>query len=309
VNRGATLYGLQGHNPLASADRSSRKAALAEVLLAFVGTHILFRALKHFTGVGKSEFLSNMMPGLVMTVFALTMLALCQRSFALYGLSLEHWRENLKMGLFWGLILVLGGAVLAVLRVRHQPGPNPPSMAVSLVFGFSCLLAIALFILLLRRQRAVLNRVPAVFSLAIAFAVVATPVVVAASRHESVGRAFAMTAWLLFGAGFGEEIFYRGYLQSRLNVAFGRPFRLGEVQFGAGLIITSLLFGFLHALNSVDYFSGRFSFGWGYCVATFFVGLFFGLIRESTGSVWAGITTHGILDLMARLAILLPNWF
>ena len=132
------------------------------------------------------------------------------------------------------------------------------------------------------------------------------PVAVALHQHQSGFHAVGMVLWLFFGAGFGEEVFYRGYLQSRLNVAFGRPLRLGGVQFGAGLIIMSLLFGFLHALNPVDYFQGRFAFAWGYGVATFCVGLLYGFLRETTGGIVAPAITHGVLDVMARLSSFVP---
>src|SRR5262249_35851948 len=116
------------------------------------------------------------------------------------------------------------------------------------------------------------------------------------------GRSFAHTLltvlWLLIGAGFGEEVFYRGYVQSRLNESFGCLVRLLGVQFGAGLMISSLLFGFLHALNSVDYFEGRFSFAWGFGIANICTGLFYGCLREVTGSILAGAVAHGTLDVL-----------
>src|SRR6266436_1317093 len=107
-----------------------------------------------------------------------------------------------------------------------------------------------------------------------------------------------MSLTVPFGAGCGEEIFYRGYIQSRVSESFGRPFRFLGVQFGLGLLVSSLLFGFLHALNSFDYFEGRFTFAWGFCIANIFTGLFYGCLRESTGSVWAGAVTHATLDVL-----------
>ena len=41
--------------------------------------------------------------------------------------------------------------------------------------------------------------------------------------------------------GFGEENLYRGYMQSRLNEAFGRPYRFFGVPFGWGVFVTALL--------------------------------------------------------------------
>jgi membrane protease YdiL (CAAX protease family) len=55
---------------------------------------------------------------------------------------------------------------------------------------------------------------------------------------------------LFFGSGFGEQIFFRGYIQSRVDQAFGCPFRLlGFDSFGGGLLVSSLLFGLIHVLN------------------------------------------------------------
>jgi hypothetical protein len=45
--------------------------------------------------------------------------------------------------------------------------------------------------------------------------------------------------------GFGEEML-RGYIESRLNEAFGRPFRFYGVPFGWSVLITNLLFGLMH---------------------------------------------------------------
>jgi membrane protease YdiL (CAAX protease family) len=120
-------------------------------------------------------------------------------------------------------------------------------------------------------------------------------------QPASAFKRFLTVAWLVIGAGIGEEVFFRGYIQSRLNEAFGRPFRLWGVQFGAGLVVSSVLFGFVHALNSVDYFHGQFTFAWGFGVAAFGTGLIYGCLREIGGSVVPGVVTHSILDVLARV--------
>ena len=58
--------------------------------------------------------------------------------------------------------------------------------------------------------------------------------------------------WQFVLSGFGEEFAFRGYFQSRLNQAFGRPMCLFGIQFGVGLIIASVLFGLLHAFDDYD---------------------------------------------------------
>ena len=83
------------------------------------------------------------------------------------------------------------------------------------------------------------------------------------------------------------------------------PFRLFGVDLGVGLLVSSALFGFIHALNTVDYFQGRFTFAWGFGLAGLGTGLLFGLLRESSGTTLAGIITHSLLDVVAKIPTLL----
>jgi len=93
--------------------------------------------------------------------------------------------------------------------------------------------------------------------------------------------------YFLFFVGFGEEIMFRGYIQSRLNKAFGRSYQFFGVNLGWGLVITSLMFGFTHVINPYN----PFHWWWGFW--TFFAGLVFGFIREKTSSVVAPAIIHG----------------
>src|SRR5262249_27015326 len=136
------------------------------------------------------------------------------------------------------------------------------------------------------------------------FALLAILPAVAAYSHRPAMWATAL--WLFFGAGFGEEIFFRGYIQSRVDEAFGYPFRFLGMEFGAGLIAAALLFALIHGLNTVDYFQGKFDFGWSYGLQNLFTGLFFGLLRSRTGSVLPGAIVHGLQDAFARIPSVLP---
>jgi membrane protease YdiL (CAAX protease family) len=79
------------------------------------------------------------------------------------------------------------------------------------------------------------------------------------------------------------------------------------LQFGVGLLVSSLLFGFVHALNTVDYFAGRYTFAWGFGAATVGAGLLYGCLRESTGSVVAGAVAHAIVDVLVIVPGLIPK--
>ncbi len=113
------------------------------------------------------------------------------------------------------------------------------------------------------------------------------------------GRHFALT-WppdpfqalvvQLFVIGLGEELFFRGYLQSHLNAVCGRPFRLLGVPWGRGLIYAALLFGLCHIVT------GDLS-----RMQVFFFGLFAGWLRERTGTIAVPATYHGLANLLQEV--------
>lgn len=93
-----------------------------------------------------------------------------------------------------------------------------------------------------------------------------------------------------------EEIFFRGYVQTRLNDVFERKFNLNGVGFGWGLILSSVLFGVMHVLNPYNPLMGSsgVSLPWG--LWTTVLGLILGLIREKTGKVIAPVILHAIIN-------------
>lgn len=112
--------------------------------------------------------------------------------------------------------------------------------------------------------------------------------------------ALLQTTSLLLGAAVAEELFFRGYAQSRLNEAFARPYRVLGTDFGPGLFIASALFGLVHGLNTYNYFqcAGRFN----YCHALVTASaLFHGLLRERTGTIVAPIIVHALIDVGAQV--------
>jgi len=95
---------------------------------------------------------------------------------------------------------------------------------------------------------------------------------------------------LLF-VGFLEEYFFRGYVQSRLNDYFGKPFKFKNVEFGMGLILAAAIFGLFHPLTVIG------STPWPWALWTAAMGLVFGFLREKTGSVVSSAFLHGVIVL------------
>jgi membrane protease YdiL (CAAX protease family) len=183
---------------------------------------------------------------------------------------------------------------------------TPPDMTRGLVASSCELAATFLLAWFLMRERPLLRRIPAFVSGIALIVLLLLPLAAAWYSVRPLFNVFLTVLWLFICAGFGEEIFFRSYIQSRLNQAFGRPFRFMGVDFGVGLFMSALLFGFIHALNTVDYFDGRWDFAWWWFLFNFVGGLYFGCLRERTGSIVAGGVQHGLFDVLARLPSLLP---
>jgi membrane protease YdiL (CAAX protease family) len=88
-----------------------------------------------------------------------------------------------------------------------------------------------------------------------------------------------------------EEVFYRGYVQSRLGRAFPPVVNLIGARVGFGWLYTAFLFALGHYVISLRPES----------LATFFPGLLFGWLRERTGSVVASTAFHALCNAAVLL--------
>jgi len=86
-----------------------------------------------------------------------------------------------------------------------------------------------------------------------------------------------------------EEIFFRGYLMSRLEEIWPSRRRLWGAPVGWPLLVSSLLFGLGHFL--VDLQPGR--------LAVLFPALVFGWMRQRTGSLAPAATFHALCNLFS----------
>ena len=86
-----------------------------------------------------------------------------------------------------------------------------------------------------------------------------------------------------------EEAFYRGYLQSSLDRALGKPWRVLGAELGLGLPLASAVFAVGHLLTELH--PAR--------LAVFFPSLVFGWLRAKTGGIGASIVFHAACNLFA----------
>ena len=86
----------------------------------------------------------------------------------------------------------------------------------------------------------------------------------------------------LFFVAIPEEIFYRGYMQTRLDQIWTPRWKVFGVMVGPGLLVTSLLFAFGHTLVAFQW--------WHFSI--FFPSLLFGWMRARSGGIIAGAFYH-----------------
>lgn len=268
--------------------RLSRILAVGEVLLIMFGVLRLVGLVLTATGFWQSagSLQRNMLGHIVMMVVPLTWLVLTRRDLTTYGLLTKDPRSDLKVALTAFLPVSLASAASGVLDYRSMP------VAILLAA-----VSFAAFLWVAFQLRRGLD--PQSGLITIALCLILFPAFDLWRGHlpEPATAAITFICYAFF-VGFGEEIMYRGFVQSRLNQAFGRPFVFLGVPWGWGLVLTSLLFGFTHVLN-VDAATGQIGWFWGWGLWTIFGGLTFGYVRERTGNVLAPALLHGLPQALA----------
>jgi membrane protease YdiL (CAAX protease family) len=117
-----------------------------------------------------------------------------------------------------------------------------------------------------------------------------------ASYHYLAGNADALpgiVAAIVFNAGFGEEVFFRGYLFERMGALFGR----GKIALAGTVLLSSALFALAH-------YHGQGLPGVEQAAMT---GLVFGGIYAWRRQLWFVMVAHFAFDL-AAIAMIYWSW-
>ncbi|NIM96040.1 MAG: CPBP family intramembrane metalloprotease [Anaerolineales bacterium] len=114
------------------------------------------------------------------------------------------------------------------------------------------------------------------------------------TQQATLRNAISAFVFSIFFLGLGEELLFRGYIQSRLNAAWGRPFQFHGINWGWGIVITAVLFGTMHILNIGSLVGGDWQLEPWWGVWTFISGFVSGFVHEKTGSIVAPVILHGL---------------
>lgn len=261
---------------------------MAFVLVPFL-TLGLYRLLPHLESL-QTETLGFPFPVfvyVVMVALALLAIALRRKTPAECGIAITNLRYHLDIAAACFIPVVLANL--------------PFGMGVDHTAWSGALILAALQIVLLFALGWILRKKPSAPIVGLAAAVLILQPGAAGSATTQAVVVFLTYALFV---GFGEEILYRGYMQSRLNEAFGKPYTFFAVPFGWGAILTALLFGLTHVgvLRWILGLSTEVTLAWGFW--TFFGGLVFGFVREKSGSILAPALLHGLPQAIASAAML-----
>jgi CAAX protease family protein len=255
--------------------------AVIEVVIVFAVT-LLCVALVALSPLGAWERGVTNRPWIeyvVMITVPLLILLITRRDLASYGLSLHPLRHHLDIAATAFLPVAIGSVPLAVVDYRHWSG--------ALVLA-AVKIAVLLAVGWVLRRKATRNESGVVAG---GFMLLALS---SLAPKASVGNALSALLFYVFFLGVGEELLFRGYIQSRLNAAFGRPFRFFGVSWGWGLILTCVLFAGMHVIDITGFVRGDWQPQWWWGLWTFFGGFVGGFVREKTGSIAAPAILHGL---------------
>jgi membrane protease YdiL (CAAX protease family) len=219
----------------------------------------------------------------VMIAVPLLLLLVTRRNLSAYGLSLRNPRYHLNIA-----ATAIVPVVFGIL----------PAAFVDYTSWFGALIIAGVQIAVLFAVGWLLRRKPTMNESGVLVGAILLISRLNLTQQATLGNSISAFVFYLFFLAFGEELLFRGYIQSRLNVAWGRPFQFFGTNWGWGIVIMSLLFGLMHFLNLGSLAIGNWQLEpwWGFW--TFFGGLVLGFVREKTGSIAASTILHGLPDAL-----------
>lgn len=243
---------------------SPRSRIILEVLALWLATNLLIRQV---LWIREAAGLHEIVLALIPVAFMYAPVAVCHWrrvdpwSYPMHLPAFsdrEAWREALwQAGLWIGAIavpFVVGYHVWETRLFHHFPGDGIPDLPDALVgLGLGAIVGDA-------------DRLWAL----------------AAYLWPIVSAGVQLVGYHLFFAGLPEEIFYRGYLQSRLDEVFGTPWRVLGAPLGWGWLMTCVIFALGHDIVTLQW--------WHFAI--FFPSLVFGWLRARTGGIVAGALFH-----------------
>jgi membrane protease YdiL (CAAX protease family) len=247
----------------------------------------------------------NFLFGLQAIIIPVAIIGFSGRKWSTYGLSLVDSKSQIHYGFAGALIMMLLGLGFGFLKSR---GISTSGRTGSIILSLVAIIMIALFVLIFRKNNKTNKserslKIRTIYQLSILIVLAGCPIVAAIIKGNNVPGIIAWDLYFLIMVGFGEEIKFRGYFQSRINEGYGRPWSLFGISFGPGLLIVSLLFGLSHIIQFGVFnpFLGQYDTNPWMGLQAFFGGFFYGLIREKSESIVSSGIAHGVPNAFGQV--------
>ena len=211
----------------------------------------------------------------------LLILVVTRRNLASYGISLRNFRYHLDIAATAFLPVALGFLPIAFIGDNHKQ-------------WWGSLIMVGVTIVELYFLGWLLSRKPTRNESGLVIGALLLIPFLNLAQSAPLDNPLSGFVYYIFFLGFGEELLFRGYIQSRLNEAWGRPFKFFGVSWGWGLVIASIIFGLMHVINIGSLINGNWQLEPWWGLWTFFGGLVNGFVREKTGSIVAPAILHGL---------------
>ena len=233
--------------------------------------------------------------GALMVALGLFMIIFRRYEFNEMGVTSERWRKSINYGARGWVFFIIPQYILSFTLAWGISYKDSIEIA-----GFlGGVIVIAAF-LMARREEA--KPVTNSRLLVIGALLVSTLVFKLIYMDFSLGL-LKEFVWNILVGGFAEEFFYRGYIQSSINLEYMRDWKLGKVSFGPGLLVSSLLYGLGRGLRTIKPWRGAYPVSWSWTVFVFTVGLFYGLIREASGNIIGSGTANSLIDAIGEAIV------
>jgi membrane protease YdiL (CAAX protease family) len=222
-----------------------------------------------------------------MLVLSIGAVSLTKRDFISMGFTLKNWRSDIRIAV--PCVIIAAGYIPSL--VFPALANNEP---LSLVFRIT---ATIVALIVVSRERIGNDKTTSSKTGRQLMLLLPVFSFFAATTNINFGLIASTVIFQFFFVGFGEEIMFRGYMQSTLNEGFGYSWKFAGVRFGPGLLITSALFGVLHLLNPFNPLQEQYTLAVYSGISSTFTGFLFGFVREKTGGVLAPSIAHGLVNL------------
>ena len=211
----------------------SKITAITEVVGVFSLVTLGFKAiLSSPLGAWESQVLDrHLVEYALVLAFPLLIMAVIWKEFESFGISLQDIRSQLKAAAIGFIpVLMISSTLHFIGWQRWGQALLVSSVEVGVLFLLAWLL----------QKKPTAVTMGALSTLVISRAAFALEI--------GSGEIILGLVYSLVFVSLGEEVLFRGYIQSRLNECFGHPFQFFGVSWGWGIIISSLLFGLWHLL-------------------------------------------------------------